>query len=88
MDCVEGLNNAMIWKVATKTSEKMRVKAIDETSTHADGILSLAQKWMRDTHKLLIISLDRTGHCIAVLIIVHLADVIQRGMGLVAVTRA
>jgi hypothetical protein len=37
---------------------------------------------------LLIISLDRTGHCVAILLVVHLADVIQRGMGLVAVARA
>jgi len=88
MGCVEGLNNAMIWKVATKASEKMTVKAIDETSTHADRILPLAQKWTRGTHKLLIISLDQTGHCFAILIIVHLADVIQHGMGLVAVARA
>ena len=41
MGCVEGLNNAMIGKVATEASEKTRVKAIDETSTHADGILPL-----------------------------------------------
>jgi hypothetical protein len=88
MGCVEGLNNAMIGKVATEASEKTRVKAINEMSTHADGILPLARKWARGTHKLLIISLDRTGHCVAILLVVHLADVIQRGMGLVAVARA
>ena len=88
MGCVEVLDNAMMWKVATEASEKTRVKAIDEKSTHADGILPLARKWTRSTHQLLIISLDRTGHCVAVLIAVHPADVIQRGMGLIAVARA
>ena len=78
----------MIWKVVTEASEKTRVEAIDETSTHADGILPLARKWTRGTHKLLIISLDQTGHCVAVFIVVHLANVIQHGMGLVAVARA
>ncbi len=42
MGCVKRLDNAMIRKVAAEASEKTRVKAIDKTSTHADGILSLA----------------------------------------------
>jgi hypothetical protein len=42
MGCIEGLDDAKIGKVATEASEKTRVKAIDKTSTHADGILPLA----------------------------------------------
>jgi hypothetical protein len=43
MGCIEGLDDAIIGKVATETSEKTRVKAIDKTSTHADRILPLAE---------------------------------------------
>ena len=42
MGCVEGLDNAIIGKVVTEAGEKTRVKAIDKSSTHADGILPLA----------------------------------------------
>ncbi len=88
MGCAEGLDNAMILEVVTKASEKTRVDAIDKTSTDADGILPLARKWARSTHKLLLISLDRTRHCIAILIVMQLVDVIQHSVGLVAVARA
>ena len=88
MGCVEGLHNPMIWKIATEASVKTRVKAIDKTSTHTDRILPLAREWAGSVKKLLIISLDQTGHCVAVLIAVHLVDVIQCGVGLAAVARA
>ena len=42
MSSVEGLDNAMIGKVAMKASEKMRIKAINNTGTYTDGILLLA----------------------------------------------
>ncbi len=49
----------MIGKVAAEASEKARVKAIDKTSTHADGILPLARKWARSVHQLLVVGLNR-----------------------------
>ena len=88
MGCAEGLDNAMILEEAAKASEKTRVKAIDNTSTYADGILPLARKWARSTHKLLLISLDQTRHCIAIFIVMQLADVIQCIVGSVAAARA
>jgi len=88
MGCVEGLDDAMIGKVMAEASEKVRVKDIDETSTHADGILPLAQKWARSVHQLLVVGLNRAGDGVAVLVSVHLADVLQRGVRLVAVAGA
>ncbi len=58
MGCIEGLDDAMIGKVATETGEKTRVKAIDKMSTHADGILPLARKWTRSIHELLVIGFN------------------------------
>ena len=78
----------MIGKVAAEASEKARVKAIDKTSTHADGILPLARKWARSVHQLLVVGLNRAGDDITVLVRVHLADVIQGSVRLVAVAGA
>ena len=76
MGCVKGLDNAMIGKVAMEADEKTRVKAIDKTSTHADRILPLAQKQTRSVHELLVIGFNRAGDGVAVLVSVHLADVL------------
>jgi hypothetical protein len=35
----------MLGKITVKSGEETRVKAILKTSTHADGIVPLAQKW-------------------------------------------
>jgi hypothetical protein len=88
MGCVEGLDDAMIGKVAAEASEETRVEAINKTSTHADGILPLARKWVRSVHQLLVVSLNQAGDGVAVLVRVHLADVIQRDVRLVAVAGA
>ncbi len=85
MGCIKGLDDTMIGKVAMETSEKLKVKAIDKMSTHADGILPLARKWARSVHKLLVVGLNRAGDGVAILVRVHLADVLQRGVRLVAV---
>jgi hypothetical protein len=71
-----------------EASEKTRVKAIDKTSTHADGILPLTQKYTRSVHKLLVVGLNRAGDGVAVLVSVHLMDVLQHGVRLVAVAGA
>ncbi len=78
----------MLRKVTAKACEKTRVKSILKMGTNADGILLLAQEWSRSTHELLIISLNRAGDCITIVICVHLTDVIQGHVGLVAVARA
>ena len=88
MGGVERLDVAMRWKVAAKCSEKTRVKSTDKARTHADGIRPLACERAGRVQQLLIISLYRTRHWVAVLIVMHLTDVLQRCMGLVAIAGA
>ena len=68
-----------------KASEKRMVKALNKTSTHAGGILPLAQEGARGTHKLLIIGLDQARHSIPIPIGMDLADVVQSCVGLVTI---
>ena len=54
MSEIERLNNAVLGKEATKTSDETGVKAILKAGTNADGIIPLANKWARSAHELLI----------------------------------
>ncbi len=46
MGCVEGLDDAVIGKVVTEAGEQTRVKAIDKSRTHTDGIKNGQEAFM------------------------------------------
>jgi hypothetical protein len=82
MGHVEGLHNAVLGKVPTKTSLKAGVKSLLEPSTHAHGEIMLAGEGLRCTHQLLEVCLNRAGYLIPIAVGVYLADMINCSMRL------
>jgi hypothetical protein len=75
----------VIRKKAAEPSEEARVQAILKLLADTDWKFLLAREWAQCIHHLLKIRLDTADNVIAVAIVVHLVDVVQHRVGLVAV---